>query len=224
MNQVTIAPRGDDRSKQAVTGLGATLPAVSRRNALQILAGASILPILPRAGLAAPNLHIISRKPRKGIIVVMDITIPSDAAAKQFDNFRSKEDGSSSFIGRGMYTGGNVGDKALAKSCADTCNYWIHEMKQEEGVEKVLVLVWTRRYGPMLTVPLKTKSDFMMVRCYGPPTTARPPLSRTASVDPVWLHLQHLEQRMVRNGRPFILTVEAERNFVPLKLDVLNHL
>lgn len=97
-------------------------------------------------------------------------------------------------------------------------------MKQEEGVEKVLVLVWTRRYGPMLTVPLKTKADFMMVRCYGPPTTARIPVSPSASVDPIWPHLQQLEQRMVRNGRPFIMAVETERNFVPLKLDVLNHL
>ncbi len=79
MSQVIVDPGIEIRSRKAVIESSAALTRISRRSAMLVLGGAALMPILPITGLAAPNLHIISRTPRKGIIVVMDITIPSDA-------------------------------------------------------------------------------------------------------------------------------------------------
>lgn len=190
---------------------------ISRRTVAQIGLGAAVSLFLPTRGNSAPIRPKAVGKGRKGLIVVIDTTIPAASVYQQFANFRASDpDDPTSFVSCGLYTGGEVGNKFLAKSCAGTCDYWIQEMKQDLGVDQVLVLVWTRRYGPMLTVPLKTRADVLMVRTYARSAHGQHDDMQIAN------HLVGLQARLEANGRPFVLTIENEANIHPLVLSDLS--
>lgn len=187
---------------------------LNRRTALKSIAAiAATSPLLCSVGRGDITIPQISSPQKRSIIVVADITISHRVLIRQTALFRS-----ANFTTYYLLTGG-IDNKATAASCAGTCNTWINEMARDHGVEKVMTLVWTARYGPMLTIPLMTWAHIMMVRAYGPSTIRRQPLSPTASVDPIVSHLEDLKGRMTRNGRPFLLRIETQLNMGPLFID-----
>jgi hypothetical protein len=187
---------------------------INRRCALKIIGAVAATPILLGSyGSTGNSKTQAHTRTRRGIIVVTDDSIPTELMHRQHEEFLSATSAT-----RSLQAGG-IGNKANAASVAMTCNAWIAEMRREADVEKVAVLVWTRRFGPMLTVPLKTKADVLVVRTYARFTTQGYAISRTTTVDPVISHIRDLAARMRRNGRPFLVRLEAELNSEPLALE-----
>ncbi len=186
---------------------------VNRRGVLTALAAAAATTIAPGStGWNDSKAGQLLGNPRLGIIVVSDTSIPMAFVGLQHQVFLAAIPDTF-----GLHTAG-VGNRAAAASIAGTCNAWIDGMRRRAGVKTVAVLVWTRRHGPMLTIPLKTTADVLMVRAYGESAAGRPLLPRSASVDPITSHLKDLEARLTRNGRRFLLRIEPQAAFQPLDL------
>ena len=187
---------------------------LTRRSILKTLAAFTVTPPLLgfSRGKDGKELQAAPR-PSLGIIVVTDDSIPTELMHRQHDVFLSAVCNTRSLHGSG------IGNKAYAAADAMTCDAWIAEMRREAGVEKVVVLVWTRRYGPMLTVPLMTKADILVVRTYARPTIQRPTTSRAVTIDSIVSYIDDLAARMRRNGRPFLVRLEADSNLQPLGLE-----
>lgn len=187
---------------------------INRRRVLETMAAIAATPFLLGSSCYGNNKEIQARSwTKRGIIVVTDDSIPIELMYRQHEAFLSANRNTCS-----LHAGG-IGNKANAASIAMTCNAWIAEMRREAGVDKVAVLVWTRRYGPMLTVPLMTKADVLVVRAYARSMPPGPAISRAATMDPVISHIGDLVARMRRNGRPFLVRFEAESNLQPLGLE-----
>ena len=149
--------------------------------------GAAVMAALSSLSLVGWAWGTSAEIKKCGIIMVVDETIPYLSVYEQFEILRAHNTRVGVPLGDdccfGLYTAGD-GTKEFTKSCAKTCDGWIAGMRRH-GFEKVAVMVWSRRYGPMLTIPLKTRGDIMVVRAYGPSTATRPPLSSMASIDPI---------------------------------------
>lgn len=158
-----------------------------------------------------------------GIIIVVDETIPYLKVYEQFDISRTHNTLPGTPIDEnlcfGLYGAGD-GSKEYAKSCAETCNAWIAGMRRY-GFVKVAVVVWSRRFGPTLTIPLKTMADVILVRTYIQPMASASTRPISSKFNQAKSQFTWLEGRMMRNDRPYNLIVEQSLNFEPIRFDNL---
>ena len=86
----------------------------------------------------------------------------------QFDLFRTHNKALGLPFDEHMCFGLTVGDgsKKSAKLCAKLCNGWITNMRRH-GIEKIAVLSWSHRFGPLLTIPMLIDADIRLARTSG---------------------------------------------------------
>ena len=143
---------------------------INRRKFVAIMGAAVVAaPVSFSASRQASDAPASTKK--FAIIMVIDETIPRLKVYKQFGllwNYNAALgfplDEHMCF---GLYSAGD-GSKKYAKSCAETCNGWISNLRRN-GFEKVAVMLWSRRFGATLTIPLLTTADVGLARTSGHP-------------------------------------------------------
>ncbi|HUQ35571.1 MAG TPA: hypothetical protein VM144_04255 [Aestuariivirga sp.] len=142
---------------------------INRRNFITLMGAAatavptSLPPYARATAVAYPTK-------KWAIITIVDRAIPNLRIYAQFDVFRSHNKALGLPFDEHMCFGFTAGDGTRfdATACAKICNGWIANMRRH-GIEKIAVLVWSRRLGLALITPLLIIADVKVVRLSGHP-------------------------------------------------------
>lgn len=140
---------------------------VNRRKLFALMGAAPTaapISLLSNAGTLAVTHHA----KKCAIIMLADQTIPSDKLQAQFNVFRRHNNALGLPFDEHMCFGLTIGDgtRKSAKLCVKLCNGWIANMRRH-GIEKIAVLAWSHRFGPVLTIPMLIDADIRLARTSG---------------------------------------------------------
>lgn len=195
---------------------------INRRNFIMTIGAAAMA--APLSSTASPQATAVPTLTRKfAIIMVVDQTIPHMKVYQQFGllwNYNAvlgfPYDEHMCF---GLYSAGDC-SKKYAKSCAETCNGWIANMRCN-GFEKVAVMVWSRRFGAMLTLPLLTTADVGLARTSGHSRELVAAILRMHGKNETSAASTWLEYQEMPNGRSLHLMLDHSKKFEPILLETL---
>lgn len=138
------------------------------RRTLLTLMGAAATAAPSSLPSSAKSLAATNHAKKCAIIMVADQTIPSKKIRAQFKLFRSHNKRLELPFDEQMCFAVTVGDgsKKSAKLCAKLCNGWIVNMRRH-GIDKIAVLAWSHRFGPLLTIPMLIDADIRLARTSG---------------------------------------------------------